>query len=128
MKILLDTHAFIWWVTDDHRLSAAARQAFASADNELLLSAASTWEMSIKVASGKLRLAGDVGTFVRGHMKTNRIEPLTITTEHTFGVASMPRHHGDPFDRLMIAQATAENMSILTADPIFKQYHVPIIW
>src|SRR4030042_1703336 len=99
MKILLDTHAFLWWITDDQKLSSRAREVISDAENELYFSAASGWEISIKVQIGRLKLPDDPQHFILGQMRTNAIQSLPILMSHALHVSTLPDHHRDPFDR-----------------------------
>jgi len=128
MKVLLDTHAFLWWITDDPRLSAHARQIIGDGKNELLLSAASGWEMATKVRLGKLDLPDNLESFIPQQMALNAIDTLPIRMSHALHVHRLPDHHRDPFDRLIVSQARLENLPILTADPQVTQYEVKVIW
>jgi PIN domain nuclease of toxin-antitoxin system len=126
MAVLLDTQAFLWWVTDDPRLSKRAARAIAA--TECLLSVASCWEMAIKASLGKLTLPGAVGRFVQEQLEVNGFNLIAISLEHAAGVADLPFHHRDPFDRLLAAQALAEGLSLVSADPIFRRYGVTRVW
>lgn len=126
MALLLDTQAFLWWVTDDPRLSKRAARAIAASD--CLLSVASCWEMAIKVSLGKLTLPGPVERFVQEQVEVNGFRLLSLSLEHVGGVAVQPFHHRDPFDRLLAAQAHAEELSIVSVDPIFPKYGVKRVW
>jgi len=128
VRLLLDTHAFLWWVGDDLRLSRAARRAIADAKNECLLSAASGWEIAIKVRLGKLGLSGKIERFIPEQMTANSIRELPIEIRHATRVASLPFHHRDPFDRLLAAQALTEELAIVSRDAIFKEYGITRIW
>jgi PIN domain nuclease of toxin-antitoxin system len=128
MRLLLDTHAFLWWVGDSPELSAAARKVIADAANECLVSLASCWEMSIKCSLGKLRLTQPVEQFIPEQMAVNGFRLLPIDFQHVAGVGNMPVHHRDPFDRLLISQAQVEKLTIVTADAAFDKYGVPRIW
>ena len=129
MRALLDTHAFLWWVTDDiHLSSRGARAIIADGGNELFLSAASGWEMAIKAGLGKLHLPDNPASFVFEQLRINAIEPLAIQMTHALRVYSLPKHHRDPFDRILVAQAQVERMPIITADPQVAQYNVEILW
>ena len=128
MKALLDTHTFLWWIIDDARLSSRARAVIADGDNELFLSAASGWEIAIKARLGKIQLPSDPAFFVPKQLRINAIEPLAVQMTHALHVYSLPEHHRDPFDRLLVAQAQAEHMAIITADPQVTQYDVEILW
>lgn len=128
MRLLLDTHAFLWWVDDAPELSAPAREAIADPSSECLLSLASCWEMAIKVNLGKLRLAGTIERFIPEQLAANQFGRLDIGFRHVARVANLPFHHRDPFDRLLAAQAEEEKLPIVSADRIFEQYGVKRIW
>ena len=127
-RLLLDTHAFLWWVNDAPELTAAARQAIADANNEVYLSVASCWEMSIKSSLGKLRLARQIDRFVSDQLTANAFTLLNIELRHTAKVEKLPFFHRDPFDRLLIAQAMTEKMTLLTVDSAFAEYDVKTLW
>lgn len=127
-RLLLDTHAFLWWVNDAPEISAAARHAISDANNECYLSLASCWEMSIKSSLGKLRLAKSIERFVSDQLTANGFTLLNIELRHAAKVEKLPFYHRDPFDRLLIAQALTEKMTLLTADPAFTQYGVKLLW
>lgn len=127
MKLLLDTHAFLWAV--NHKgLSATATHAFLDPANELHFSAASYWEICIKLSLGKLALASAWRQQFDQEMTVNRIQWLPITKDHCWQVTQLPFLHGDPFDRLLIAQAQVEGMTILSADGQIRQYAVSTLW
>ena len=126
MAVLLDTQTFLWWVADDPRPSKRAARAIAA--TECLLSVASCWEMAIKASLGKLTLPGAVGRFVQEQLEVNGFSLIAISLEHAAGVADLPFHHRDPFDRLLVAQALAEGLSLVSADPIFRRYGVTRVW
>jgi PIN domain nuclease of toxin-antitoxin system len=128
LRVLLDTHAFLWWINEDVRLSEGAREVFSDGDNELLFSVASGWEMAIKVGLGKLAVSGRLGPYVSARLAENAIEVLPITLSHALGVAELPDHHRDPFDRLLISQAVLERLPILSADPEISRYPVETVW
>ncbi|HSM91504.1 MAG TPA: type II toxin-antitoxin system VapC family toxin [Anaeromyxobacteraceae bacterium] len=128
MRLLLDTHAFLWWVADDAALSRAARKAISDPSNECLVSAASAWEMAIKVSIGKLSLGSDVRRFLPEQLAANGFEALPVSVAHATRVAALPFHHRDPFDRLLAAQALEERVPIVSADAIFRRYGVRRIW
>lgn len=128
MRALLDTHAFLWWIADAPELSNRARQTIASADNECLFSAASCWEMAIKASTGKLDVDGTVERFVPHHLALNGFQELPVDIRHAAGVARLPFHHRDPFDRLLVSQALQEHLAIVSADPVFRRYGVRRIW
>jgi len=128
MKVLLDTHTFLWWIADDSRLSQKARKTISSGKNELFLSAVSGWEMAIKARLRRLTLPKNLRQFLDEQLKINAIETLPIQMHHTLQVYSLPDHHRDPFDRLLIAQAQLEKLPILTADAVMKKYQVKTLW
>lgn len=128
MKALLDTHAFLWWITDDSRLSQAAREFIANPENELFLSAASGWEMAIKTGLGRLEVAEPLTEFIPRALSDNSIQSLPIQMIHTLSVGKLPPLHRDPFDRLLIAQAQVEDIPILTIDEQIVRYAVEVIW
>jgi PIN domain nuclease of toxin-antitoxin system len=128
VRLLLDTHAFLWWVADAPALSARARRAIAARANECLLSAASCWEMAIKVSIGKLELDGTVERFVPHHLSINGFQELPVEIRHAAAVSRLPFHHRDPFDRLLVSQALDEDLTVVSADPIFARYGVKRVW
>ena len=128
MRVLLDTHAFIWWANDDPSLSLSAKRVIEDRSNEIFLSAITSWEMAIKSAIGKLLLAQPVSSFIDAQIAQYNFRPLTITHEHAYQVETMTMHHNDPFDRLLIAQALMEDLVILTRDSEFSQYGVKTLW
>ena len=128
MKLLLDTHVFLWLVEGNPNLSAAAKAALADPANELFLSAASVWEMAIMIGTKKLALADPLDVFVGKWTATYRLTALPVSFGHAIAVAGLPGHHKDPFDRLLIAQSTLDGMSVVTGESKFVPYGVPIIW
>jgi PIN domain nuclease of toxin-antitoxin system len=128
MKILLDTHAFIWWDSDVSQLSPTALQLCQDPANTLLLSAASVWEMQIKQQLGKLKLKLPLREIVQTQQESNGIAVLPVQLAHVLLLEQLPLHHRDPFDRLLIAQANAEQAALLSCDSVFQKYQVNIIW
>jgi PIN domain nuclease of toxin-antitoxin system len=128
MKYLLDTSVWLWSLTASERINKKARQLLASGGEELYLSAASSWEISIKWALGRLQLPEPPGSYVPKRLAAQGLRPLAITHTHALAVSELPTHHSDPFDRLLIAQAKIEDMVILTADRAFERYGVKILW
>lgn len=128
MRVLLDTHAFLWWVWDAPELSARARKCIANPENECLLSLASVWEIAIKSSLGKLKLDRSLDQFIPEQLSANGFNPLGISFRHIVLVNTMPFHHKDPFDRLLIAQAQEERVPIVSADPVFREYGIKRIW
>jgi PIN domain nuclease of toxin-antitoxin system len=123
---ILDTHVFLWMNVDRARLGSAI-DIIANPKNELLLSAAVSWEIAIKAALGRLPIPGNVPKWIADRMRATKCTPLDIMIEHTVGAGSLPTHHGDPFDRLLIAQALFENLPIITADKAFDDYDVDLV-
>ena len=126
MKLLLDTHIFIWWNGNLDLLSPAARSLCEDKANTLVLSLASIWEMQIKYQLGKLTFHQPLAQIIQSQQRDNGIELLPITTEHIYALQKLPAHHRDPFDRLLIAQANAEQLPLITADSAFRQYEVEL--
>lgn len=124
MRLLLDSNAFLWWAAADPKLSAVARDAIADPANAGLISTAALWELVIKASLGKLALPNDVETMV----SSQGFSVLPITFVHLRRFAALPRHHKDPFDLMMIAQALAEGIPIASADRRFAAYDVQIVW
>jgi len=124
----LDTHTFLWWITDDPRLSSRVRDIIGDGDNKLFLSAASGWEMAIKAGIGKLDLPGSLEAFISEQLAVNAIESLPIQMSHALHVYALPAYHRDPFDRIIVVQARLENLPILTSDPEIGRYPVETIW
>lgn len=127
MNLLIDTHALIWFAEGDGKLSATAQSALESSDNSLWISAASIWEMAIKISIGKLTVSGGLGGF-RKLAEEEGIQLLDITGIHAERVAELPFHHRDPFDRLLVAQAEMEQMSLVSQDETLDAYGVSRIW
>ena len=127
-RFLVDTHALLWWLSDDPALPASARKLIARASNTVLVSAASAWEIATKVRLGKLPDAGDLVGDFSGHLARERFESLTISMEHAVRAGLLPGPHKDPFDRMLIAQAQAENVPIVSVDAAFDSYKVRRLW
>lgn len=123
MRLLLDTHAALWWLSDPEKLTAEARQAIASIENEVYLSSASLWEIHLKAGKGKLT----VPPSLIEAFSEQEIDELKITWKHTERTRTLPPIHLDPFDRLLIAQALEEGLTLITRDGLIQQYKVPII-
>lgn len=128
MQLLLDTHALLWWINDAEELSAKARKAIANGDNDCFLSLASCWEIAIKCSLGKLTLAQSVEQFIPDQLHRNGIRLLPIDFRHVAKVAALPFHHRDPFDRLLVAQAASEKMTLVTADQAMTRYGIKCLW
>lgn len=127
MRILLDTHLFIWWDSEPEKLSPRAKAWCEDVENTLILSVVSVWEMQIKQQLGKLKLRLPVAQLIAEQQADNGIELLPVTLPHVLALENLPLHHKDPFDRLLIAQANAENLTLLSVDAIFKQYEVELL-
>jgi PIN domain nuclease of toxin-antitoxin system len=123
VSLLLDTHILLWWLSDDPLLPAAAREAIASPDSGVLVSAATAWEIAIKRAAGRLDAPDDLLEALR----VNDFETLPITAAHALAAGALPPHHADPFDRMLIAQARAESLSLISVDDRFPQYDVELL-
>jgi PIN domain nuclease of toxin-antitoxin system len=128
MNLLLDTHAFLWFIAGNSSLSRKARAAIEDQNNGVLLSVASLWEIAIKVSLGKITLSESFDKFIPEQLTANGIELIDISVEHTALVANMPFHHRDPFDRLIAAQAKVENIILVSSDEIFDAYEIPRLW
>ena len=128
MRALLDTHAFLWWIENDPRLSTRAREIIADDGNDIILSAVSVWEIAIKASLVRLAIRGDIAAFVNSNVTANGFEVLPLLIEHALRVASLPDHHRDPFDRALVAQAQVEDVALLTADRAISRYSVKILW
>jgi PIN domain nuclease of toxin-antitoxin system len=127
VRLLLDTHAFLWFVAGDARLSRRARRALEDSHALLFLSAASVWEMAIKVSLGRLTLPSTAAEYIAAKIQSG-LEIVPVEWPHAAAVETLPIHHRDPFDRLLIAQAQLEEYSIVSADRVFRRYDVRVIW
>lgn len=128
MKVLLDTHTFLWWITDDNRLSSSAREIITNGDNELFLSAATGWEIAIKAQLGRIKLPKEPHSFIAEQLRLNSIQSIPIHMSHALHIYSLPNHHRDPFDRMIVAQAQLEDLAILTMDSQIARYEIKVIW
>jgi PIN domain nuclease of toxin-antitoxin system len=128
VRLLLDTHALLWWLFEDPKLSSAARLAIANPQNQILVSAASAWEITTKHRLGRLPEAGDVPFHLPRYLNRARFGVLTISLEHAMAAGALPGPHQDPFDRMLVAQARIEDLAVATTDPVFKDYGVAVIW
>ena len=127
MKLLLDTHTFLWFIDDSPLLSAKGK-ILLEADNELLLSIGSLWEIAIKLCLGKLTVAMPTEVLMTQQLTSNDLDVLSITAPHLVTVSTLPLHHRDLFDRLIIAQAMVEQIPIVSADPAFDTYPIQRLW
>lgn len=126
MRLLLDTHALLWWLTDNSRLSQTARSTIADSENDVFASAASGYEIANKQRLGKLpgRIAQDLGRALR----QARLPVLSVRLEHMIHAGLLPGPHRDPWDRLIMAQAALDDLAVITVDPVFRDYAVPTCW
>ena len=129
MRVLLDTHAFLWWINDDSRLSRRARRIMGAEANEVFFSTASGWEIAIKARLGRLRLASaDLESFVAEQLASNGFQVLPVNLQHALRTCRLPDHHQDPFDRLLVAQAAVENFPLLSGDRRLSAYAIRVLW
>ncbi|PCI43011.1 MAG: PIN domain nuclease [Proteobacteria bacterium] len=128
MRLLLDTHTLIWMASLDDKLSEKAKSLILDTDNELFLSVASIWEMSIKASLGKLILQQPIEQIINQQVQTNGLQLINIESAHALAVASLPWHHRDPFDRLIMAQSQLENLTILGCDTAMDAYDIKRLW
>ena len=128
MKVLVDTHTFLWALLHDHRLTPKAKQTLKSDEHELIFSLVSLWEIAIKIKTGKLNTIGSSVAYIRDEMDAYGMQLLPIRYEHILQLESLPHHHSDPFDRLLIAQALTESLPILTGDRAFTNYGIKLVW
>jgi PIN domain nuclease of toxin-antitoxin system len=128
MKVLLDTNVFIWLNDAPHRVREQVMTVVANPDNDLFLSLTSIWEMQIKIQLGKLELRDALPDILRTQQVDNNLQILTINLSHIWALGNLPYHHRDPFDRLLIAQAQIEGMTLVSADGVFDLYEVDLLW
>ncbi|MEH2143108.1 type II toxin-antitoxin system VapC family toxin [Nostoc sp.] len=128
MKLLLDTQCWLWWFAQPELLNEVAIAHIADETNELWLSVASIWEMGIKVAIGKLPLSDPLDSYISSRMGVLAMQSLEITASHALRAAALPLHHRDPFDRMLIAQAQIEEMTLVSADSMFNKYDISLLW
>ncbi len=128
MALLLDTHTFLWWIDDSPRLTKRARAAIAAAGEVCFVSVASWWEMAIKISLERIRLAAPLDRFLAEQMAVNAFRALPLRIPHVARLTRLPFHHRDPFDRLLAAQALEEDLSLVSADRIFRSYGVQRVW
>jgi len=128
MRILLDTHALLWWLTDRPQLSERAREVIGNGENQVFVSAASGWEIAIKTRLGRLALPDAPERFIPEQLRLNAMLDLPISLHHALHIHSLPNHHRDSFDRILVAQSQLEGLPIVSADPVIAQYAVQVIW
>ena len=128
MKLLLDTHAFLWFVGGNTRLSTPARSSIEDPANQSFISVASLWEMAVKISLGKLHIEQPYETFIPRQMARNGFHPLPIDVGHAAALISLPFHHRDPFDRLLVAQAKVEHLAVVSRDSMLDAYGITRLW
>ncbi|MBN2107660.1 MAG: type II toxin-antitoxin system VapC family toxin [Deltaproteobacteria bacterium] len=128
MKLLLDTHVFIWWDSEPAKLSKKALALCNDPGNTLLLSVASAWEMQIKMQLGKMKLDFPLQDIISEQRRDNGLHVIPVELEHVLALQSLPAHHKDPFDRLLIAQARSENAVLVSKDKAFSKYQIDLVW
>jgi PIN domain nuclease of toxin-antitoxin system len=128
MKLLMDTHAFIWWANEPDRLSQRALEHCENPGNNLILSVASIWEMQIKIQLGKMKLHMPIRELIESQCETNDLEVLPVVYNHVMGLDNLPPIHNDPFDRLLVAQAITENLCLISRDKKITQYPCKSLW
>jgi PIN domain nuclease of toxin-antitoxin system len=128
LRALLDTHSFLWWATDDPRLSRRASDFISDPGNLLSFSVISVWEILLKARTGRLPIPGDVAEFVKVRIERYRLALLNLDLAHLTELYSLPAHHRDPFDLLLVAQAQVEKLPLVTGDAKIKSYDVEVIW
>ena len=128
MRYLVDTHVWLWMLTAPEQIQGEAAVILEDPRSALLLSAASSWEIAIKYAIGRLPLPEPPDSYVPGRMRSSGIDSLPVTHTHALRVAVLPRHHDDPFDRMLVAQAQIEGLTVITADPALSRYDLPVLF
>jgi PIN domain nuclease of toxin-antitoxin system len=128
MKVLIDTHVFIWWTSEPQKLSPNIYNLLTNTDTKVIFSLASIWEMQIKLSLGKLTFETALPGLVEDELKRNQIELLPINLAHIYALSDLPNHHRDPFDRLLIAQAINEGLAIVSIDEKFDGYDIERLW
>jgi PIN domain nuclease of toxin-antitoxin system len=128
VRLLLDSNALIWWVTDPRRLSNSADKAIRNQENQIVVTMVSLWEITIKVSKGGLPQLGSSIQYLLDEVREQRFELLALRPEHLVALGRLERHHRDPFDRLIIAQGIAERLPVATKDPSFSRYPVEVFW
>jgi PIN domain nuclease of toxin-antitoxin system len=128
VRALLDTNSFLWFISGSDKLSGQARNFMSKLNNQLALSVSGLWEIAIKISLGRLELARPFEQFMQEQLRENAIDVLPIEIRHLTKLIDLPFHHRDPFDRLLIAQAIAEELPVISADTVFKNYGIEVIW
>ncbi|MGJ3248609.1 MAG: type II toxin-antitoxin system VapC family toxin [Elainellaceae cyanobacterium] len=128
MRLLMDTHTFIWWDSEPQRLSPHAMDLLSAPENQLLLSVVSVWEIQIKRQLGKLSLSLPLAELIHTQQQFNQLEVILVSLEHVLALDDLPLHHNDPFDRLLIAQAIIEQIPLVSRDQFVSQYPAQVLW
>jgi len=128
MRYLLDTHAFLWFVLDDQRISTEARSIIEDSKNKIYFSAASAWEIAIKAKIARLKIKGEFESFIIEQLSTNSFVPLSITISHSLYTERLPQIHKDPFDRIIIAQSKLEDLPLISKDKKIRKYKITMAW
>jgi PIN domain nuclease of toxin-antitoxin system len=128
MKLLLDTHTFIWWSNEPEKLSESVLTACQDESNTLILSVVSVWEMQIKMQLGKLKINRPIEELIKTQQEANGLKVLPVELAHVLSLSNLASHHKDPFDRLLIVQARVEGAALVSADPVFSNYGVKVLW
>jgi PIN domain nuclease of toxin-antitoxin system len=128
MKILLDTHTFLWWDSSPEKLGKTITELLSQTENVVYVSVVTAWEIQIKKQLGKLSLTVPLAELLESQQEVNDVNILQVQLNHVLALDELPFHHKDPFDRLLVAQARIEGMEIATADPVFSKYDVKVIW
>jgi PIN domain nuclease of toxin-antitoxin system len=123
LRLLLDTHILLWWLADEMRIPEQHREVIRDGRNQVFVSAASAWEIAIKRRLGKLRAPADL----KAQITSARFELLNVTIDHALAVEGLPDHHSDPFDRMLVAQARSENLTMVSEDPKVRLYDLPVL-
>lgn len=128
MRLLLDTHAFLWWIADDTRLSGRARELIADSANDVYFSVASGWEIVVKAGLRRVLLPDDPDRFISEQLSVNAFQVLPVHLRHALRIYTLPDLHRDPFDRMLVAQAVSEELVLLSGDPQIARYPVEVVW
>lgn len=128
MNYLLDTHVLLWWIQGESRLSPNVHKALSKSTGSVYVSVASLWEMVLKIKLGKLQMPAPFNSYILRQLQINRMEILPIHAPHVLETLDLPPHHRDPFDRLLIAQARVEDLTLITRDKTLKAYDVKLFW
>jgi len=128
VRLLLDTHAFIWWIDDDAKLSLDARRLVSDGANEIFFSSVSAWEIVLKRGLGRVEIPEPIDAFIAAQLGANAFQVLPVHLRHVFALSDLPDAHRDPFDRMLVSQAVADDLAILSADRHFRAYPAEVIW